>query len=260
MADRYTSQIALLTDAAVTDVTEVVEAATTAGDIDRHAPVGDGQQAREVNWGGRMAKGVVRALTDDDGATLLRTETWIGDQGVANGMARQAKLLQGLARVLGDRAAGVRDVSARTDHDMAWLNRMAIGAAEQDDAIVTAVEGTGTYWVHTFGAARFDIPDLELYGLTTAQVDGARAAVAHIHEVLLARGLKAELTLPGGEEVYLVPVLEAWQHLHLDWPGVGRAGKDRGPGLNGPRATLSLLKKARFGRYRKDFDGVLDAL
>jgi hypothetical protein len=261
MADKYTSRIALILDAPLADVGEVVAAATSAGDIDRHAPVGDGVEAREVNWGGRMGKGVVRALADDeDGAPLLRTEAYIGAEGLANGMMRQARLVQGLARALGSRVAGVRDVSARADHDLGWLNRMAIGAVEQDDAIHASVDGVGTHWVHTFGAARFDVPDLEIYGLARAQVDGAVEAVNHVHATLLAKGLKADLALPDGTPVYLVPVLEAWQHLSLDWPGVGRAGKERGPGLDGPRATLSVLHPPRLGKYKKDFKGVLAAL
>jgi len=251
----------LILDAPIADVGEVVAAATSAGDIDRHGPVGDGVEAREVNWGGRMGKGVVRALTDDeDGVPLLRTEAYIGSEGLANGMMRQARLVQGLARVLGSQVVGVRDISARADHDLAWLHGMAIGAVEQDDAITTAVGGTGTHWVHTFGAARFDVPDLEIYGLARAQVNGAIQAVNHVLTTLLTKGLKADLTLPDDTPVYLVPVLEAWQHLSLDWPGVGRAGKERGPGLDGPRATLSVLHPPRLGKYKKDFKGVLAAL
>lgn len=260
MADRYTSRIALVLDAPVEDVGEVVAAATRAGDVDRHAPVRDGDEAQEVNWGGRMQKGVVRRVTDDDGAALLRTETYIGSDGLVQGMTRHARLVQGLARVLPGRVAGVRDLSAMVDRDQAWMNRLAIGAVEQDDAIRPVDAGIGTHWVHTFGAARLDVPDLELYGLAKAQVPAAERTIAHVHEQLLAKGLKSELTLPGGEPVYLVPVLEAWQHLPLDWPGIGRAGQDRGPGLDGPRATLSLLHRSRLGRVKKDFQGVLDTL
>ena len=260
MADRYTSRIALVLDAPVEDVGEVVRAATRAGDIDRHAPVRDGREAQEVNWGGRMHKGVVRRLTDDDGADLLRTETYIGSDGLVDGMARHARLVQGLTRVLSGRVVGVRDLSAMADRDQAWTNRLAIGSVEQDDAIRTVDAGTGTHWVHTFGAARLDVPDLEVYGLARAQVPAAERAIAHVHGQLLAQGLKGDLSLPGGEAVYLVPVLDAWQHLPMDWPGIGRAGQDRGPGLDGPRATLSLLHQSRLGRVRKDFQGVLDTL
>lgn len=261
MADKYTSQIALVLDRQVDDVGEVVAAATRAGDVDRHAPVRDGTEAHEVNWGGRMAKAVVRRLVDaSDGAHLLRTEAYIGDDGLVNGLQRQAQLLQGLARQLTGRVTGLRDLSAMADHDVAWMNRLAIGAVEREDAIEVVDAGQGTHWVHTFGAARLDVPDLELYGLARARVPAAMAAVRHVHDQLLAGGLTADLSLPGGEPVYLVPVLEAWQHVSLDWPGVGRAGQERGPGLDGPRATLSLLAGKRFGRHKRDLRGVLEAL
>lgn len=260
MADRYTSRIALVLDAPVEDVGEVVAAATRAGDVDRHSAVRDGREAQEVNWGGRMQKGVVRGLVDDDGAALVRTETYIGSDGLVTGMARHARLVQGLARVLAGRVTGVRDLSAMADRDEAWVNRLAIGAVEHDDAIRTADAGTGTHWVHTFGAARLDVPDLELYGLARAQVPAAERVLAHVHGQLLDQGLKGELALPSGEPVHLVPVLEAWQRLPLDWPGIGRAGQDRGPGLDGPRATLSLLHRSMLGRVKRDFQGVLDAL
>lgn len=260
MAEKYTSRIALVLDSPVEDVGEVVAAAVKAGDVDRHAPVRDGREAQEVNWGGRMAKAVVRQLVDDDGSPLLRTEAYIGNEGLVQGLTRQAQLVQGLARQLPGRVAGVRDLSAMADRDVAWINRLAIGAVERHDAIRTVDVGPGTHWVHTYGAARLDIPDLELYGMPKVKVPAAEDAIAHVQTALLERGLKTQLTLPTGESVYLVPVLDAWQHLPQDWPGVGRAGQDRGPGLDGPRATLSILHKPRLGRYRKDFSGVLDAL
>lgn len=261
MAEKYTSRIALVLDAPVDDVGAVVAAATRAGDIDRHGPVsGQGQQAQEVNWGGRMQKGVVRQVQEDDDEALLRTETYIGGDGLQVGLTRQAQLLQALNRQLSGRVTGVRDRSAMADRDVAWVNRLAIGAVEHDDAIRTVDAGTGTHWVHTYGAARLDVPDLELYGLSRAQVPAAEEALAHVHGLLLDRGLKAQLSLPSGEPVYLVPVLESWQHVNPDWPGVGRAGQDRGPGLDGPRATLSILRPRRLGRFRKDFKGVLAAL
>lgn len=260
MADRYTSRIALVVDTPVEDVGAVVAAAVRAGDVDRNAPVGDPTEAQEVHWGGRMAKAVIRRLTDTDGTALLRTEAYLGAEGLVTGMQRQAQLLQGLARQLPGRVRGVRDQSSVTDRDVAWLNRIAIGAVERPDGIHIVEDGQGTHWVRTHGAARFDVPDLELYGLARAQVPAAMAALAHVHDRLLSAGLKADLTMPGGEPVFLVPVLEAWQHVPLDWPGVGRAGQDRGPGLDGPRATLSLLHPARFGRFRKDFAGVLQTL
>lgn len=262
MADRYTSQIALITDTLVEDVGALVQAAGAAGDVDRGAPVrGEAADAMEVHWGGRMQKAVVRRLVDvHDELPLLRTETYIGDQGITQGMSRQAKLLQAFARQVRGQVKGVRDLSALTDRDEAWMNRLAIGSVRMEDAIAVHAEGEGVWWVRTHGAARFDVPDLELYGLSKAQVPAAEKTVRHLHRQLLDHGLKAALTLPDGQGVYLVPVLEAWSHLNFDWPGVGKAGQDRGPGLAGPRATLSLLHKPRLGRYRKDFQGVLDAL
>lgn len=264
MPDRYTSRIALVVDGEV-DVGAIVRAAGQQGDIDRASPVGgvtgDPAEAQEVHWGGRMQKAVVRRVVDEDtGEPLLRTEAYIGDQGVEQGMSRQAKLLQALSRQLRGQVRGVRDVSARTERDEAWMNRLAVGSVAMEDAIVVRCEGEGTHWVYTHGAARFDVPDLELYGLARAQVPAAEAAVRRIHAQLLRGGLTAELTLPTGEPVYLVPVLEAWGSLEFAWPGIGRAGKDRGAGLDGPRATLSLKHKPRFGRYKKDLHGVLKAL
>ncbi len=262
MADRYTSLLALVLDAPVEDVAAVVQAAGNAGDLDRAAPVpGHAQEAQEVQWGGRMQRAVVRAMRDpDDGAPLLRTEAYLGDDGLTGGIQRQAKLLQSLARQLPGGGYGVRDLSARVEREAAWLHRCAIGAVEHEDGIVTVVDGEGTRWVRTHGAARFDVPDLELYGCNSLQAAAAPRVLEHVHGQLLSRGLKADLTLPDGTPVYLVPVLEAWQHVNLDWPGVGRAGRDRGPGLDGPRATLSVLHRPRLGRYRKDLQGVLDAL
>ncbi|MEX2549124.1 MAG: hypothetical protein WD638_02770 [Nitriliruptoraceae bacterium] len=262
MADRYTSQLALVLDAPLADVGQVVAMARSAGDLDRAAPVrAEGHRAQEVHWGGRMQKGVVRAVHDPDAdRPLLRTEADIGSDGPITGMQRQAKLLQALSRPLGARVRGVVDLSAEVERDVAWMNRVAIGAVEHADAIVTRVDGEGTRWVRTHGAARFDVPDLELYGLNRSQADAAGPVLQHVHEQLVKGGLKASLSLPDGTPVYLVPVLDAWQHVPLDWPGVGRAGQDRGPGLAGPRATLSVLHKPRFGRYRKDLAGVLEML
>ena len=127
-----------------------------------------------------MQKGVVRQLTED-GEALLRTETYIGGDGLEQGMSRQARLVQALTRQLSGRVQAVRDLSAMADRDVAWVNRLAIGAVERDDAIRTVDAGTGTHWVHTFGAARLDVPDLELYGLSAAQVPAAEQALAHVH-------------------------------------------------------------------------------
>lgn len=261
MADRYTSLVALVLDRPVDSVRRVVEAAGRAGDIDRAAEVrGDGDEAMEVHWGGRMQKAVVRRVEADDGAPLLRTEAYIGDQGPTEGMRRQARLLQALSRPLEGHVTGLRDLSALADRDTAWMNRLTVGAVDQPDAIAHHVDGEGVRWLHTHGAARFDVPDLELYGLNAAQVEPAGPVLRHVHDQLLRGGLRTELHLPGGEPVHLVPVLDAWRHLNLDWPGVGRAGQDRGEGLDGPRATLSITHKPRLGRYRTDLEGVLEAL
>ncbi len=260
MADRYTSLVGLELDTPVDDVGALVRAAIDAGDLDRAAPVRDeGTVAQEVNWGGRMQKAVVRLFSDVD-PLLLRTETYVGADGLVQGLQRQVGLLEVLARRLDGSVRAVRDVSAMTTRDTAWMHRVAIGMVEQDDAIATTVEGEGTWWVRTHGAARFDVPDLELYGLHRDQVGPATALLTHVHAQLLDRGLRGNLTLGDGTPIHLVPVLEAWQHLPLDWPGIGRAGRDRGEGLDGPRATVSVLHRPRFGRYRRDFEGVLAAL
>jgi hypothetical protein len=262
VAEKYTSRIALVLDAPVEDVGAVVAAAGQTGDLDRAAPVrGEGAQAQEVHWGGRMDKAVVRQVRDeDDGAALLRTEAYVAGDGLRGGLQRQAQLLQALARQLRGQVDGVRDLSARAARDVAWLHRIAIGAVQHHDAIVTVADGEGIWWVCTPGAARFDVPDLEVYGLAKAQVPAAEALLVHVHEQLLRAGLTADLTAPDGTDLYLVPVLEAWQHVPLDWPGVGRAGKDRGPGLDGPRASLSVKHKPRLGRYKRDLQGVVRRL
>jgi len=262
MADRYTSRIAAVLDRPLDDVQALVTTAGHAGDVDRAAPVrGDGASAMEVHWGGRMQRAVVRAAEDEAGRPVLRVEAYVGDQGPREGIKRQTALLQGLLRHLeGPAPTAVRDVDAMVDHDVAWLHRTAVAGLDLQGAVDFKVDGEGVRWVHSHGAARFDVPDLELYGLSAGQVEPGIAALRHVHEQLLHAGLKAELTLPGGESVYLVPVLEAWQHVNLDWPGVGRQGQERGPGLDGPRATLSILHRPRFGRFRTDLEGVLEAL
>lgn len=260
MADRYTSRIALELDGPIEDVGALTAAARNAGDLDRTYPVRDqGDVAQEVHWGGEMHKGVVRYVVED-GTHLLRTEAYIGGHGLVRGMQRQALLLQALSRQLKGRVRAIHDLVALTERDEAWMNRLSIGVVSQDDAIVTVSEGEGTWWVRTHGAARFDVPDLELYGLSKGQIGAAEAALAHVHEQLLRGGLKTDLELEDGTPVFLVPVLEAWQHVQLDWPGVGRAGQERGEGLDGPRASLSVLTRRRFGRYKKDLEGVIDRL
>ena len=261
MADKYTSQMALVLDGPLDDVAPIVKGAGAAGDVDRGAPLrGQETEAYEVHWGGRMQKAVVRATEGRDGVPLLRIETYVGGDGITVGMRRQTQLLQALARQLRGRIVGVRDLSGAVERDEAWMNRVAIGSVAPEDAITVVAEGEGTWWVHTHGAARFDVPDLELYGLPKVKVPGAEPILRHVHDQLLRGGLKADLSLPDGTPVYLVPVLEAWQHVPLDWPGVGRAGKERGPDLTGPRASLSVLHKPRLGRYRTDLKGVVDRL
>lgn len=261
MAEKYTSKMGLVLREPVEDVGAVVTAAREAGDIDRASAVrGEGEQAHQVHWGGRMQRAVVRQVEDDDGRALLRVETYIGADGLTVGMQRQAQLLQALARQVRERLTGVRDLSARTDRDEAWMNRLAIGAVEHEDAVVTVADGEGTWWVRTHGAARLDVPDLELYGLKRGEVAAAERAIRHVHEQLLDHGLKTDLALPDGTSVYLVPVLEAWQHVPLEWPGVGKAGVDRGPGLDGPRASLSVRHRPRLGRWKVDLKGVRKVL
>jgi hypothetical protein len=92
------------------------------------------------------------------------------------------------------------------------------------------------------------------------QVEPAEQALAHVHDQLLAHGLKSDLFLPDGTPVYLVPVLEAWQHVPLEWPGVGKAGVERGPGLDGPRASLSVRHRPRLGKWKVDLKGVRKVL
>lgn len=262
MVERYTSQIALVLDRTVDDVATLVAAARASRGIDRAAAVrNEGDVAQEVHWGGRMQKAIVRFLRDDEtGEPLLRTEAYIGADGLQHGLQRQAMLLQALARELTGDIVAVRDLSAMIDRDDAWLHRVAVGEVDGDDALAYRQEGEGTWWLRSHGAARFDVPDLELYGLRKHQLDAGRMLVARLHDQLLRSGLQTPLTLSDGAPVYLVPVLEAWQHVPFAWPGVGRAGSDRGPGLDGPRATVSLLHKPRFGRYKRDFEGVLERL
>ncbi|MEX1177409.1 MAG: hypothetical protein WEB09_03010 [Nitriliruptor sp.] len=261
MVDKYTSRIALVLDGPVDDLGAIIAAAGRAKDVDRGGPVRGAEGAAfEVHWGGRMQKAVVRALDDVDGRPMLRTETYVGGDGLVEGIRRQAQLLQGLSRHLRGHVRGVYDQSAVTERDEAWMNRCAVGSVSLDDAVVFRADGEGTWWVRSHGLARFDVPDLELYGLSRAQVPGAEAALRHVSAQLLRGGMRAELSLPDGTPLYLVPVLEAWTHVPLDWPGVGRAGQDRGQGLDGPRASLSVLKRPRFGRYKRDLAGVLDHL
>jgi len=249
MTGPRSSLIALVLDRPVDDVAAVIAAARAAGDVDRASPhVGDGSTAQDVHWGGRMQRAVVRA-GEVDGTPLLGTEVVVAPDGFTAGLARQAALLAALARALPGRVRGVRDLSARTDRDEAWLTRLAAGPVRASDAVVPVIgseagadgDPTGRNavgWVLTHGAARFGVPDLELYGVPT----GATDAALHMLERVAGQLLHGGIGLPAS------------------WPGTGRAGVDRGPGLDGPRATLSVLHRPRLGRHRLDLEGVRDRL
>lgn len=266
----HASRIALVLDRPVEDVGAVVAEARAAGGIDRaSAHLGDGSVAQDVHWGGRMQRAVVRAA-EEDGRPLLLAEVAIAGDGLDEGLSRHGALLAALARVLPGRVVGVRDLSSRTDRDEVWLTRLAAGVVEPSDAVAvvdgadpgpagTAARGA-VGWVLTHGAARLGVPDLELYGIAPGAMSAARAALAGVAGQLAAGGLGAPLSLADGTPIRLVPVLEVWPGLPAGWPGLGRAGQDRGPGLDGPRATLSVLHRARFGRHRLDLDGVRERL
>jgi hypothetical protein len=264
------SFVTLLLDRPVDDVGAVIAEARAAGGIDRaSAHTGDGSVAQEVHWGGRMQRAIVRAVAED-GVPGLRTEVVLASDGFVEGLMRQAALLVALAQVLPGRVRGVRDLSARTDRDEGWLARLATGSVRPADAVVVEVgaevgqdgpHGRGAVgWVLTHGAARLGVPDLELYGVPAGGTRAACAALERVAGQLAEGGLAAPLSLADGTPIRLVPVLEAWATLPAGWPGLGRAGQDRGPGLDGPRATLSVLHRARFGRHRLDLDGVRDRL
>ena len=105
MADKYSSLVAVTLDAPCEDVELIVKAAGQVGDVDRAAAVrGTPKEAMEVHWGGRMQKAVVRALEGADGTPLLRTETYVGSDGLTDGMQRQAQLLP-TSRLAGKTAA-----------------------------------------------------------------------------------------------------------------------------------------------------------
>ncbi len=260
MPEQLPSRLALALTRPVDDLAALVARARRSGGIDRATPLTSGPaQAWEVHWGGRMQRALVRATVDDDGVALVRTEATIGADGLVGGMTRHAQLLDALAQALeGTELVGVRDLSARAQHEAPWLARIAHGAVELEDGVRTVVAGEqAVRWVHTHGAARFGVPDLELYDLADGPVvHHARDVLRAVLTQLLAGGIGALLTLPGGPRFRLIPVLEAWPRLPLTLPGVGRAGVDRGPGLDGPRATLSIHHRPRLGRHRLDLDGV----
>jgi hypothetical protein len=255
------SLVALAVDGDV-DLAHLVAAARASGRLDRASALGaDASAAQEVRWGGRMQRGIVRATVDEDGAPLVRTEVLVAPDGAVEGPAQQADLVRALAAELGARVVGVRDLSARTERDTAWLDRLAARAATVDDLVTVRVASTtGPAWLLTHGAARFGVPDLELYGVAAGSVDAAILAIRRILSRLLTGGLEAPLELTDGTPVRLVPVLEAWPAMPTAWAGLGSAGVDRGPGLDGPRATLSVLHRPWLGRYRLDLDGVRERL
>lgn len=277
MSGARASRIALELDVAVDDVAALVAQVRADGGIDRaSAHHGDGTLAQDVHWGGRMQRAVVRAVREpvpagttgaaaEGDVPLLVTEVALAGDGLVEGLTRQGALLAALARALPGRVRAVQDLSARTVRDVPWLTRLAAGVVDPDDAVVTVVgaepqDARTPGWVLTHGGARLGVPDLELYGVPAGAVDAASAALRRVAAQLATGGLEAPLSLPDGTPVRLVPVLEVWSTLPAGWPGLGRAGKDRGPGLDGPRATLSVLHRARFGRHRLDLDGVRDRL
>jgi len=269
MSGGRASRIALVLGAPLDDVGTLVAAARAAGGIDRAAPrSGDGSAAQEVAWGGRLQRAVVRS-GEDDGAPVLIIEADIVADGLVDGLARHAALVEALLRALpaAVRTAHVevRDLSARAVRDEAWIARVAEGRVTAPDGVGATVGASaagprGVGWVLTHGAARFGVPDLELYGVPAAGERAASDALEHVAGQLLAGGIGATLTLPDATPVRLVPVLEVWPGLPAGWPGTGRAGVDRGPGLDGPRATLSVLHRPRLGRHRLDLDGVRERL
>lgn len=267
-----TSRIDLVLRGAVPDLIELMRAVRATGGVDRASPRGaDPSRAQEVLWGGRMQRALVQVVdapegdAPDPGAAVhgmplarVRVEADLSGDGFADGLARHATLAHALAEELGDDVIEIDDRSARLRRDRSWLERVAAGGARYDDATSSAehVDATGIAWLATHGAARFAVPDLELYGLSAAALPAGRHALARVHAQLLADGLTAPLSLADGTLLRLVPVLEVWGSMPLWWPGVGRAGVDRGEGLDGPRATLSVLHRARFGRHRLDLEGV----
>lgn len=262
MADAPTSRLGLVVPGPI-DLDAVLAEARSRGGIDRASPLAsDPAAAREVHWGGRLQRAVVRVV-EDEGTTVLRAEAIVASEGWRNGIAHQARLLVALVDALG--AAGVvvgpvRDLSARRERDPAWL-----GAALADALTVPHVVGIDVVpgpdsWLAVHGAARFGVPDLELYGVPADRIDRARALLLHVQATLLDGGLGAPLDDGAGSALRLVPVLEAWTRLPIDWPGVGRGDRVRGPGLDGPRATLSRLRRRPFGRLPLDLAGVIDGL
>jgi len=261
------SRLDLVFEGPVPDLVELVAAVRAAGGIDRASSRGvDPSRAQEVLWGGRMQRALVQVIDTSDASAptqgiplgRLRVEADLSADGFVDGLARHASLVLSLADALGSAVVDFDDRSARLRRDRGWLERVAAEGARPEDVTSTVeqVSAAGVGWLATHGAARFAVPDLELYGLTAAALPGARRALVRVQAQLLSDGLAAPLSLADGTPLRLVPVLEVWGLMPLGWPGVGRAGVDRGEGLDGPRATLSVLHRARFGRHRLDLEGV----
>jgi hypothetical protein len=258
------SRIALVVDRPVDDVGEVVATARVTGGIDRASPrSSDGREAQEVAWGGRLQRALVHATIEDGDPAIVAEVDLVAD-GLVEGLARHAALVVALFDALPGRVREIRDLSARTVRDEAWMTRVAQGDVQATDGVHAVVAeppvGREPGWVLTHGAARFGVPDLELYGVAAGTERAAVVVLEHVIARLLRDGIGAPIVLPDATPVRLVPVLEVWPGLPASWPGTGRAGVDRGPGLDGPRATLSVLHRPRFGRYRLDLDGVRERL
>lgn len=262
MADAPTSRLGLVLARPV-ELDAVVAAARAIGGIDRSSPLAsDPGAAHEVHWGGRLQRAVLR-LVEDEGASLLRVEGVVATEGWRGGLAHQARLVSALVdalETLGHAPLAVRDLSARRDRDPAWLGGAVAGTLRASEVVGVDVVVGERAWLATHGAARFGVPDLELYGVPSGRVDRGRELLLHVQASLLERGLSAALDDGSGRALRLVPVLEAWPRLPIEWPGVGRGGRLRGPGLDGPRATLSLLRPRRLGRHPVDLAGVVGAL
>lgn len=259
MAEGPTSRVGLVLAEPV-DLDAVVMAARDDGGIDRCSPLAsDPTAAREVHWGGRLQRAVLRGI-EDDGAWVLRVEGIVATEGWRGGLAHQARLVTALwraAEALGAPPIAVRDLSARRERDGDWLSRGVHGALAVDEVLGLDVVPGPPAWLATHGVARFGVPDLELYGVPAERLPLARDLLLHVAGTLLEGGLAAPLDDGAGRPLRLVPVLEAWPRLPIDWPGIGRGGRTRGPGLDGPRATLSVLTRRRFGRHPLDLAGVM---
>jgi hypothetical protein len=196
---------------------------------------------------------------------VLISEVDIVADGLVEGLARHAALVAALAAALPGRVREVRDLSARVVRDEGWLARVATGRLAATDGVRATVgaaaEGPrGVGWVLTHGAARFGVPDLELYGVAAGSDRPQRPPPSSTSPSSCSRWYRRGALAPGRDAA---PARAGPRGLartagrlagDRDAPGV-----DRGPGLDGPRATLSVLHRPRFGRYRLDLDGVRGA-